>query len=168
MRILATTCAAIGALALTAGIGSAQNSAYCEQQANAAANQIAKPGAGGLIGGALGALGGVGLGSALGQGSEAKVLGGIAGGVAGAAVGTNVQRKKRDQVYRDTYEYCMSQAAPAAYAPPPPAGSPQWVTVCSSKYKSFIADPNSPYFGTYQPFAYPDGSYPPRRPCELP
>jgi len=168
MKILTTTCAAIGTLALTAVAASAQNSAYCEQQANAAANQIAKPGAGGLIGGALGALGGVGLGSALGQGSEAKVLGGIAGGVAGAAVGTNAQKNKREKVWRDTYEYCMSQAAPAAYAPPPPAGSPQWVATCSSKYKSFIVDPNSPYFGTYQPYAYPDGSLPPRRPCELP
>jgi hypothetical protein len=168
MKILATTFAAIGALALSAGAASAQKSAYCQQQATAAVNQIAKPAAGGLLGGALGALGGVGLGSALGQGSEAKVLGGIAGGVAGAAVGSNVQKKKREQLYRDTYEYCMSQAAPAAYATPPPAGSPEWVAACSSKYKSFISNPSSQYFGTYQPLAYPDGSYPPRRPCELP
>jgi predicted lipid-binding transport protein (Tim44 family) len=166
MKILATTCAAIAALALTAGV--AQSSAYCEQQANAAANQVAKPAAGGLVGGALGGLAGLGLGSALGQGSEAKVLGGIAGGVAGAAVGTNAQRKKREQVWRDAYEYCMSQGSPAAYVPAPPAGSQQWVYSCSIKYKSFIADPNSPFFGTYQPFANPNGSYPPRQPCQLP
>jgi hypothetical protein len=168
MKTLAMTCAAIGALALTGGTASAQNSTDCHQQAAAAANQIAKPAAGGLLGGALGGLAGVGLGSALGQGSEAKVLGGIAGGVAGVAVGSNAQKKKREEVYRDTYESCMSMASPAAYDPPPPAGSPEWVAACSSRYKSFIADPNSSYFGTYQPYAYPDGSLPPRRPCELP
>jgi hypothetical protein len=166
MKILATTWAVIGALALTAGAASAQNSTYCHNQATAAANQV-NTGSGGLVGGALGGLAGLGLGSALGQGSEAKVLGGIAGGVAGATVGVNAQKKKKQQVYNDTWAKCMNQAVPVYYDVPP-AGSQQWVYQCSLKYKSFVTDPNSPYFGTYQPYAYPNGALPPRQPCQLP
>lgn len=167
MKILAITCAAVGALALTAGAAAAQNQTFCHNQAMAAANQVAKPPAGGVVGGALGGLAGLGLGSALGQGSEAKVLGGIAGGVAGAAVGSNVQRKKRQQVYNETYANCMNVATPVYYEVPP-AGSQQWVYQCSVKYKSFIADPNSPYYGTYQPYRDAYGNLPPRQPCQLP
>lgn len=167
MRFLATTCAVVSAMALTAGAVSAQNPTYCDQQATAAANQFAQPQAGGVVGGALGGLAGLGLGSALGQGSEAKVLGGIAGAIGGAAIGTSAQKKKRQQIYNDTYNSCMNVAVPVYYEIPP-AGSPQWVNLCASKYKSFNANPNSPYFGTYQPYANPDGGLPPRRPCTLP
>lgn len=167
MKIIATIGATVGALALTAGTASAQNATFCHEQALAAADQVAKPAAGGAVGAILGGLAGVGLGGALGQGSEAKVLGGVAGGVVGATAGTNIQRTKRQKVYNDTYNNCMQVAVPAYYEIPP-AGSQQWVYACSAKYRSFDANPNSPYFGTYQPYANPDGSYPPRRPCTLP
>jgi predicted lipid-binding transport protein (Tim44 family) len=167
MKTLAITCSVLGAMALTVGSAAAQNHTYCHNQAMAAANQIAEPAAGGVLGGLLGGTAGAVGGAVLGQGSEAKALGAIAGGVAGAAIGTNAQKKKKQQVYDQTYANCMSAAAPVVYGPVPAAGTPQWVADCSVKYKSFIADPNSPYFGTYQPYAS-NGVYPPRRPCELP
>lgn len=165
MKFLATTCAVVGALALTGGTAAAQNHTYCHNQALAAADQVAKPGTGTILGGVLGGTAGALGGKLLGQGSEAKALGAIAGGVAGAAIGTSAQKKKRQDIYDTTYANCMS--TPVVYQASP-AGSAQWVADCSIKYRSFIADPNSPYFGTYQPFSNPDGSLPPRRPCELP
>lgn len=168
MKILPTICAAIGALALTAGAASAQpNATYCHQYAANAADQVPDAVAGGIVGGAAGGVLGVVAGSILGQGKGAKVAGGVAGGVAGAAIGVNAQKKKKQEAYNKAWAECMNKPAPVYYAVPP-AGSQQWVYECSVKYKSFIADPSSPFFGTFQPYANPDGSYPPRQPCQLP
>lgn len=167
MKILTRTCAAMGALALTAGVASAQqNATYCHQYAANVAEQVPDPVAGGLVGGAAGGVLGAVAGGILGQGKGAKVAGGVAGGVAGAAIGANAQKKKKQEAYQRAFDECMTPAVPANY-PIPPAGSQQWVYQCSIKYKSFVADPNSPYFGTYQPYAS-NGVYPPRQPCQLP
>jgi hypothetical protein len=168
MKVLTTTCAAIGALALTAGAASAQpNPTYCHQYASNVADQVPDAVAGGIVGGAAGTVLGVVAGSILGQGKGAKVAGGVAGGVAGAAVGATAQKKKKQEAYNKAWADCMGQAVPVYYQVPP-AGSQQWVYECSVKYKSFNADPSSPLFGTFQPYANPDGSYPPRQPCQLP
>jgi len=163
MRILVTSLAVAGALALGSGAASAQNSTYCDNQATAFANSHTSPAAGGILGGALGALGGVIAGDIIGQGKGAKVAGGVIGGTAGAVVGSKAQQNKRAKLYNEEYARCMRQVAPApVYYELPPAGSPQWNYACSQKYKSFdVAS------GTYQPLAQ-GGVYPPRRLCTLP
>jgi len=162
MRIIFTTCAVAGALALSSGAASAQNSTYCYNQATAYANSHSSPVAGGVLGGALGALGGVIAGDIIGQGKGAKVAGGVIGGTAGAVVGSKSQANKRQLLYNQEYARCMNQPPAPVYYEIPPAGSPQWNYQCSLKYKSF--DPGS---GTYQPLPQ-GGVYPPRRLCVLP
>lgn len=168
MKNLTTMCAAIGALALTGGAASAQpNPTYCHQYATNVAEQVPDGVAGGIVGATAGTVLGVVAGSVFGQGKKAKVVGGVAGGVAGAAIGVNAQKKKKQEAYNKAWAECTGQAVPVYYEIPP-AGSQQWVYECSGKYNSFVADPNSPYFGTYQPFRDANGVLPPRRPCQLP
>lgn len=169
MKVFVTTCAVVGALTLVSAPASAQNqqSAYCHNQALAQANAQTSTVGGGVVGGVLGALGGVVAGGILGQGDKAKIAGGVIGGTAGAAIGAGSQKNKREQVYQQAYSACMSQAYPVNYTVPP-VGSPEWTYQCNQKYKSFIADPASPAYGTYQPFRDANGALPPRRLCELP
>ena len=169
MKILAMTSAAVGALALAAGTASAQtpNATNCHNQALAAAEQVPDETAGGIIGAAAGGVLGAVAGGIFGQGKGAKVAGGAIGAVGGAAAGANIQGKKRKQIYNQVYGDCMNIATPVYYEIPP-AGSQQWVYECSIKYKSFIADPNSPYYGTFQPYRDAYGNLPPRQPCQLP
>lgn len=162
MRILVTTCAVIGALALSSGMASAQNSTYCANQATAYAKKVANPVVGGVGGGVVGAVAGIIAGEVLGQGKGAKAAGGIIGGTAGAALGASSQKKKFDQAYNEEYYRCMN-AVPAAYNIPA-AGSPAWTYQCSLKYKSFRE-----YDGTFQPYRpYAGAPLPPRQVCILP
>lgn len=166
MRILITTCAALGAVALASAPASAQND-YCHNQALAYANSQTSTVGGGVVGGVIGALGGVVAGEILGQGDKAKIAGGLIGGTAGAAVGASSQKKKKEQLYQQAYQACVNQAVPATYAAAP-VGSPEWTIQCSNKYRSFDSNPGSANYGTYQPYRDASGNLPPRRLCELP
>ena len=95
MRTLVTICAVAGALTLGSGAASAQNAAYCDNQATAYANTHTNPVAGGVLGGALGALGGVIAGDIIGQGKGAKVAGGVIGGLERVWPGHGVSRGSR-------------------------------------------------------------------------
>jgi hypothetical protein len=133
MKILVSTFAAIGLLALGTATASAASAGYCDNYARTYANQRA---GGNAIGGAvLGGIGGAALGGILG-GKNAVGTGAIVGGVGGAAVGGSSWQR----LYNDAYYRCMNSAP--AYKPQPvygtpPVGSKAWKQRCSYKYKSF-------------------------------